>query len=316
MPKHHYGWRRQQPDHRDWKFVPARRVLANLPPAIDLSAHLGPVLDQGQLGSCGPNSADGHIMYDQEVEGYQPDPASRLFIYYTTRMLMGTVAQDSGVDNRTMLKALAQYGYCDEALWPYDIAQFTARPPQAFFDAALANRISSYAAVSQDLDTMRGTLAAGFCFLYGFTVYESLESQQVEQTGDVPMPGPNEQVLGGHDVLVYGYDDATQRFKFRNSWGLGWGRGGNPGGRAREARRLPAAARSVRGQGGGVEAVPGLRDPAPRSPGQQRGLRRDPAEARATRGDGSSEADPRTSRRRPSGNFGVTVVSAYRGRCR
>ena len=37
------------------------------------------------------------------------------------------------------------------------------------------------------------------------------------------MPGPGEQVLGGHAVLAVGYDDATQRFLARNSWATTWG---------------------------------------------------------------------------------------------
>jgi C1A family cysteine protease len=36
----------------------------------------------------------------------------------------------------------------------------------------------------------------------------------------VPMPDANtEQCLGGHAVLVVGYDDAKQAFLVRNSWG-------------------------------------------------------------------------------------------------
>ena len=40
------------------------------------------------------------------------------------------------------------------------------------------------------------------------------------------MPATNEQVLGGHAVMAVGYDDNSQRFMVRNSWGPGWGLGG------------------------------------------------------------------------------------------
>jgi C1A family cysteine protease len=40
------------------------------------------------------------------------------------------------------------------------------------------------------------------------------------------MPGLHEAVLGGHAVLCVGYDDATQRFIVRNSWGSNWGQAG------------------------------------------------------------------------------------------
>jgi C1A family cysteine protease len=37
------------------------------------------------------------------------------------------------------------------------------------------------------------------------------------------MPGKGEQLLGGHAVLAVGYDDTTQHFIVRNSWGADWG---------------------------------------------------------------------------------------------
>ena len=73
---------------------------------------------------------------------------------------------------------------------------------------------------------MRSCLAAGFPFVFGFSVYESFESPEVAKTGVVPMPSGNEQLLGGHAVLCVGYDDASARFLVRNSWGTGWGMAG------------------------------------------------------------------------------------------
>jgi len=43
------------------------------------------------------------------------------------------------------------------------------------------------------------------------------------ETGTVNLPEMGEQQLGGHAVLAVGYDDASQRFTIRNSWGTGWG---------------------------------------------------------------------------------------------
>jgi C1A family cysteine protease len=41
------------------------------------------------------------------------------------------------------------------------------------------------------------------------------------------MPGPKEAELGGHAILLVGYYPSGKggkiRFKFRNSWGEGWG---------------------------------------------------------------------------------------------
>lgn len=59
--------------------------------------------------------------------------------------------------------------------------------------------------------------------MFGFSAYESFESEAVTRTGKVPMPdGSTEKQLGDHAVLAVGYDDAKQRFIVRNSWGTDW----------------------------------------------------------------------------------------------
>jgi C1A family cysteine protease len=221
----YYGWKPSLPDLRDLHYHAPAHVMASLPPAVDLSAGVGPVLNQGQIGSCGPNSSDSLIMFDQQKQSLPVASVSRLLIYYYSRLLMGTVQQDSGVNNRDMLKALNQYGFCDESLWPYDTIRFTSQPPAEAVKAAAPNKIQSYAVVNQTLGGVKGCLASGFPFLFGFTVYESFESQEVANTGIVPMPQRSERSVGGHDVVICGYDDITQRFKFKNSWGS-WGMGG------------------------------------------------------------------------------------------
>lgn len=223
MKRNLSGWRRQAHDHRDFRFqVPARR-LATLPAAVDLSPSMPPADDQGDLGSCGPNSADVLLQYDQKSEKLPVFPTSRLFIYYATRSIMGTTSQDSGVDNRSMMQALAKYGFCPETLWPYDISKFTSKPPAAAYTAAAANTITSYAFVDVVLDQMRGTLAEGFPILFGADVFSEIQSDAVAKTGIIPMPKKGETPIGGHDVAFVGYDDVRQMFKFLMPWGKSWG---------------------------------------------------------------------------------------------
>ena len=50
----------------------------------------------------------------------------------------------------------------------------------------------SYSRLVQSLPQLKGCLASGYPFVFGFTVYESFESQQVAQTGIVPMPAAGE----------------------------------------------------------------------------------------------------------------------------
>jgi C1A family cysteine protease len=70
---------------------------------------------------------------------------------------------------------------------------------------------------------MRACLAEGFPFVFGFSVYDGFESQQMAKTGVLDMPKKGEQMVGGHAVLAVGYDDAAKRVIVRNSWGTSWG---------------------------------------------------------------------------------------------
>jgi C1A family cysteine protease len=135
----------------------------------------------------------------------------------------GTVNSDSGGQIRDGIKSEAKQGDCPENLWPYDITKFAVEPPKQCYDSALKYKAINYQRLVQDLNQLKGCLASGYPFVFGFTVYPSFESPQVAQTGHAPMPAPGEQAIGGHAVMAVGYDDSNQWFILRNSWGTGWG---------------------------------------------------------------------------------------------
>jgi len=219
-----YGWVRDLPDARDFFYAaPLLRYRKGLPAAVDLRSECPPIYDQGQLGSCTANGIGAAIEFDQRKQGNTEFVPSRLFIYYNERVIEGTVSQDSGAQIRDGVKVVHKLGAPPETDWPYDISKFADKPPPKAYQDALQDIVTSYSRVAQNLSQMQGCLAAGYPFVFGFTVYESFESDAVAKTGIVPMPAQGEQVLGGHCVLAVGYDDTQRRFIVRNSWGAGWG---------------------------------------------------------------------------------------------
>ena len=70
---------------------------------------------------------------------------------------------------------------------------------------------------------MREYLAEGYPFVFGFSVYEAFESEEVATTGKLDLPKRGEKQLGGHAVMAVGYDDSAERALIRNSWGRSWG---------------------------------------------------------------------------------------------
>jgi len=218
-----YGWVPDIPDFRDTLYGAVRGVPAKLPPHVDLRPTCSPIEDQGQLGSCTANALVGALEFLEVKDKIARfTNLSRLFVYYNERVIEGSVNSDAGAMLRDGIKTLAKQGVCSETNWPYNIANFTKKPPQACYQEALKFQILSYARINT-VDEMRATLAEGFPFVFGFSVYQSFESAQVAKTGIVNMPEKGEKQLGGHAVLCVGYDDANKRFTVRNSWGTGWG---------------------------------------------------------------------------------------------
>jgi len=221
--QYHKGWQPDVPDQRDHEYAKVAKPPAALPPAVDLRPKDSPVEDQGQLGSCTANALAGALQFLEKKDNVPSfTDASRLFIYYNERAVEGTVASDSGAQIRDGIKTLAKQGVCPETEWPYDITKFADQPPSTCYSDAKKHLILSYARLTT-LQDMKGCLANGNPFVFGFTVYESFESAQVAQTGIAPMPAAGEKVLGGHAVMCVGYSDADKRFIVRNSWGPGWG---------------------------------------------------------------------------------------------
>lgn len=235
-----YGWSPDLPDQRDHVYGAPLAKLGPLPAKIDLrKACPKEVYDQGQIGSCTANAIAGAIEFDLLKQQKTVFTPSRLFIYFNEREMEHSVTQDSGAQIRDGVKSANKLGVCPETLWPYDAtpadpntniwpagAKPAQKPAPACYAEALKHQVLNYQRVSRSLSQMKGCLAAGYPFVFGFTVYDSFESPAVAKTGDLNMPTSTEAVVGGHAVLAVGYDDGTQRFIVRNSWGAKWGKKG------------------------------------------------------------------------------------------
>jgi len=219
-----YGWLPDLPDHRDYMYAAPPMVLAVLPSKVDLRPHCPPVVDQGQLGSCTANAIANAHRFDQMKEAVvKPFLPARLFIYYNERAMEGTINSDAGAMIRDGIKSIAKQGVCSETLWPYNIAKFTSKPTNNAYKEALKHQAITYQRLVMSLSQMKGCLASGYPFVFGFTVYESFESQAVAKSGKVPLPKHGEKSLGGHAVLSVGYNDSSQQFIVMNSWSTKWG---------------------------------------------------------------------------------------------
>jgi len=225
MIKHtkRYGCKPDKKDSRDMLYHESQHdKMVFMPPSVLLTDKLPACWDQGELGSCTGHGCGAAMLFIHEGSS----PSSRLMIYYDGREIEGTTAEDDGAQIRDVVAGLARKGACNEDLWPYDITQFAVQPPDAAYAAAGSNKITNYFRCT-DLMSVKNSLAQGFPVIIGFTVYSGFEAPDVASTGIAKMPGSFERVVGGHCVLVIGYDDSKNAVFVRNSWGTAWGLSGN-----------------------------------------------------------------------------------------
>jgi C1A family cysteine protease len=216
-----FGWKRDIPDQRDKIF----RVEAPVPvpPLVDLRPFCPPVYDQGQLGSCTANALGAAYEFEQMKQKEAYSMPSRLFIYYNERAMEGTINSDAGAAIRDGIKSLINQGVCPEKMWPYNTWKFTKKPSCSCYATALKNEVKQYLSLADSLSDIKQCHALGYPVVFGFTVYESFMSEDVANTGIMPMPAPGEATEGGHAIMSAGHDDSKKALIIRNSWGTGWG---------------------------------------------------------------------------------------------
>lgn len=225
------GWRRQSLDSRDHTYAAPPHVVGHLPDMVDLRPQMPPIFDQLTLGSCVANAVACLLQFERMKRSLPEGKhvPSRLAIYYGARQIEGAVDSDAGSEIRDAIKYVARTPVPFEdgpGGWPYDIAKFRDRPPVGKFKDSGALQ---YRQVPQSATQLMASLAEGWPVAFGFNCYSGLDSPEMEKNllsdhdaGRLIMPKQNEASLGGHAVVLAGYDAPNRTFLVRNSWGSGW----------------------------------------------------------------------------------------------
>lgn len=201
------------------------RLNTKLPSKFEIDTSTWVVHDQEEEKSCvgyAVSTAREHYINSQSGSSIALSP---LFIYWWARKMDNIVFQDGGSRISNAMVCLSRYGVCEEMYHksvPGTSSDVFLEPNTAAMAAARKYTIKSFHRVPS-LDMLRDTLATGAPIVAGIPVYESLEKPEVTRTGIIPIPEAKERILGGHAIVLIGYDDAKELIKFHNSWGLGWG---------------------------------------------------------------------------------------------
>lgn len=220
-----YSLKKQSKDHRDYIYKIENNIeIKNNHFITDLPKLNCPILDQGTIGSCLANAIYA-LIYILSNGKY---PISRLHLYMCYRAIDGeSLSDDAGGTIRGAMNAIKNYGVSSEIYWPYITNNFDKlAPSKSFVNTYRLNKFT-YTFIPQDLNSIKNCLISGKPIVVGITVYSSFETSNVNQYGVIPMPNiNNENLLGGHAILLVGYTDSSKVFKFQNSWGTKWGDNG------------------------------------------------------------------------------------------
>lgn len=222
----------------------ASRKPRKAPTSADLRFWCSPVENQLSLGSCTAHSAVGIVEYFQQRSFGKYLDGSRLFVYKTTRNLMG-VTGDTGAWLRNAMGALVTCGVPNERYYPYVVEDFDIEPSPFVYSVAdnfeavryfCHDPIAKHVPKKDVLDSVKKYVAIGVPSMFGFWGYPSFDFG--DQPGHIPLPTAAEVASDpawGHAVVVVGYDDDRKitntmdnkstkgALMIRNSWGTSWG---------------------------------------------------------------------------------------------
>jgi C1A family cysteine protease len=202
-----------------------------LAPQVDFSSEIPCIREQGDLGTCTAMSMVISLEYYYSKIKEQTMKFSPLFVYYNERLLTHTIEEDIGASLTDAILAITVFGACQETTWPYidDKIKFKEKPSvEAYSEPREIFKGWSFkhTKLSNDVALIKHFLSQKNPVLCGINVFPSLETEETEKTGIIPMPSHHEIPIGAHAITLVGYDDTTQRFKFANSWGRQWGENG------------------------------------------------------------------------------------------
>lgn len=227
-----FCWLPDPPKAKDFNAALKIKRAPALPLHVSLRNLIISILNQGGLGSCVTN-AIAQAWRAALIRAGIADPflASRLFLYYFARAISGSTQRDAGTYIRAGFDVIRKLGAPKEEVWPYsdDLNTFRTMPPSIAVWAAHDQCASvGYYRITEEgadrINVIQQALAAGYLVVFGTQVSNRFQAWRKEYP-PLTIPGGTEAILGGHALLIVGYDASGPEivFEILNSWGPEYG---------------------------------------------------------------------------------------------
>lgn len=212
-------------DERDVLYAQQSENTLLMPRKINLLSFCPPIKNQGQIGSCSSHACATAFEIEMKIiESRKSTSLSELWHYYKVRQkdFMNTFPDDSGAYLREAIKVMYHNGFCPESLYPYDYRKINETP--GFMTDVIASlwKIKSYH-TCMTLNQIKTSLIQEHPVIIGIPVDKNFLQKRDNSIVDKYSIANR---VGGHAVVLIGYDDNVQAFLLANSWGENWGVGG------------------------------------------------------------------------------------------
>jgi len=220
------------PDQRD---IPYRSPYKpeDLPGFVDMREDVYEIENQGSIGSCVANGVASSCELIANRND-KPIDLSRLFLYNATKVYENRLGEE-GLYTRDAYHVAYKQGMPTEEYYPYDISKDDIAPSPEDYKEAFNNRIDRYENVVRwnnidilnKVHNIKSALHEGLPVGFAMMITSSLINLKGSwKEHDYIGVDPDTTGIGGHYMLIVGYDDEAQKFLVQNSWGTSWGDGG------------------------------------------------------------------------------------------
>ena len=229
-------------ENRDWdredrRFTRVQGTMGELAGTFDrtrehiIPAHT-PVSDQGSRGTCSANAWMDALEILMGLEGpTRVVQLSRLFVYWTARVLTGLQDEDSGVYLRAVAHQLRTIGVVEERYLPYqDTLEAVLAPPKlSLYTMASNYRINSFYRIRSQGKRMIDDIELALRANHPVVSSAHVSDEFINYTGGGHVFGPPDRSAGAHAMLMIGVriQGGRRQFLRRNSWSTYWGDSGH-----------------------------------------------------------------------------------------
>lgn len=183
---------------------------------------LPPIRNQGNIGSCASHAVIG--CYETLLLNFKPNrfiEGSELYHYYNARKFISkSFPKDTGMTLRDACKTLDKYHMALEYACPYITSKYNEEPPKSAYLTSGLYKIKSYESLLST-EEIKHSIHNKIPVIVGINVHENFMRLKKGENYT-----PKGKFVGGHAVVIVGYNDEDDTFTIRNSWGPNWGDNG------------------------------------------------------------------------------------------